>query len=357
MNIKTILFANDQDPAFYRIESVISSAVNSLTGRDDGEPASYTDIYSGLTDIASSLKTNDIIMIFADEKMYHDVKRYVCKAFKFEMVRNEAVLKKLSSLQNNERYAVHSLAPKNATPFPLADGLFPGFAIRSKHQCLFFIPFSQDRTFITMKKYVFPYIGKVYGIKTPNFNEFEIAYAAVVLEEQLENAGENIAVANTPFCKYIAHAGKKIEYFNDYISYAPYNEKNKDVSVRKNAAVKAAEYYEYRFGASVTEDENDMYGKWSATITIANEKSATIRNLSSIEDETHEDFMCTVVTEFFLMLAEVLENSPELSEEERKALKPSAAIHGWRIVLYVVLFAAAFFLTYMAASSGNSAPI
>ncbi len=358
MKIKSIVFTDENNPSYGKLEAVITASLTSLTGQDGQPPSAYSNVFSGLTEIAGALKTSNVIMIFADDKMYHEAKRNICRAFKFEMLHNELVLEKLRAMRNNERYMVHALLPKNATPFPLSDGLFPGFAIRSKSQCIFFLPFSEDRTFITMKKYVFPYIQRVYGARLPSFNEYETAYAAAVLEEQLYASGEHVAIANTSICKYIAHAAKRIEYFNDYISYAPYSdkdaEKGRDTSLRKLSAVKAARYYEYRFGASVIEDELDIYGHYNVTIIISNGKTATIRTLSSIADESHEDFMCTVVTEFFLMLAHELENAPELTKEDKKYLKPTSTIHGIRLFIYLVLFATSFFLTYVAISFSNS---
>ena len=314
MKIKSIVFTDENNPSYGKLEAVITASLTSLTGQDGQPPSAYSNVFSGLTEIAGALKTSNVIMIFADDKMYHEAKRNICRAFKFEMLHNELVLEKLRAMRNNERYMVHALLPKNATPFPLSDGLFPGFAIRSKSQCIFFLPFSEDRTFITMKKYVFPYIQRVYGARLPSFN--------------------------------------------DYISYAPYSdkdaEKGRDTSLRKLSAVKAARYYEYRFGASVIEDELDIYGHYNVTIIISNGKTATIRTLSSIADESHEDFMCTVVTEFFLMLAHELENAPELTKEDKKYLKPTSTIHGIRLFIYLVLFATSFFLTYVAISFSNS---
>ena len=354
MKIKTIVFGDENNQSYQKLETVITSSLASVTGNEPESPAVYGNVHSGLPEIASALKTSNIIMLFADEGLYHEAKRSICRAFKFEMIHSEPVLENLRSQRNSERYMMHALIPKNATPFPLSDGLFPGFAVRSKSQCIFFIPFSQDRTFITMKKYVFPYITQVYGAVLPSFNEYETEYAAAVLERQLELSGEQIAISNTPLCKYIAHAGKKIECFHDYISYAPYNEKNGDTSRGQLAAVKAAEYYECRFGASVIEDEPDMYGNYNATIVITNRKTAVIRNISSISDESHEDFMSTVVTEFFMMLARELAEAPELTEEEIKYLKPTSSIHGARLLLYLILFATTFFLTYVAVSFSNS---
>lgn len=355
MRIKSIVFGDYTDEAYPKLEAVITQSFSSITGTDDNQLSVYDSVRPGLSEIAAALKNNDIITVFTSEKLYHEAKRCVCGAFKFPMIHSEKVLQKLQKVPNSERYMMHALMPKNATPFVLSDGFFPGFAIRSKSQCLFFLPFSEDRTFITMKKFVFPYIRRVYGLNIPSFNEYEIAYAANILEEKLYGTDIQVAVANTSVCKYIAHAGKKIECFNDHISYAPYDAK-KSAESDIYAATDAAEYYECRFGASVTESEPDENGNFNAKICITNRKTSVIRTISSIKDETHEDFINTVITEFFLMLASEVEYAPEMTAEEIKALKPKSAIHGIRILLYVLLFAATFFFTYVAASF-SSAPI
>lgn len=354
MKIKTIIFGDVSTPSHLKLESVVSNAFSNMTGDESEYPSVYDSVQNGMSEIAGALRTNNMIVLMADEKMYHEAKRCICKAFKFQMIHSETVLSKLSKLKNSERYMLHALMPKNATVFPLSDGLFPGFAVRSKSQCIFFLPFSEDRTFITMKKYVFPYISRVYGATLPSFTEYETAYSASILERQLDGTDIQIAVANTPACKYIAHAGKKIECFNDHISYAPYDNKKAAKTGVEQSAVNSAEYYECRFGAAVIEGEKDEHGNYTATIVISNRKTATIRTLSSIADESHEDFMNTVINEFFIMLAHEILTAPALSAEELKCLKPTPAIHGIHIVIYILLFATTFFLTYVASAFSNS---
>lgn len=348
MRIKTIVFGDYTADYYSKAQAVITKSFEAITGREAECPAVYDSVGTGLPEIAAALKENDIIAIFASNELYHEAKRCICRAFKFEMIHSEPVLNILNAMPNSERYMLHALMPKSATPFVLSDGLFPGFAVRSRRQCLLFLPLSEDRTFITMKKFVFPYIQRVYGAMLPNFNEFETEYAAEILERQLIDTDIQIAVSNTPACKYIAHAGKKTECFNDHISYAPYEEKKASSSSPEYHAAAAAEYYECRFGACVKEGEKDRNGNYTATISISNRRTAKVRHISSVKDETHEDFMNTVITEFFLMLAQEISSAPEMTQEELKALKPSPAVHGVRIALYVLLFAASFFLTYVA---------
>ena len=350
MNIRSIIFADETTDSFSFTEAVITEAFASLTGNCANQTSVHGTVKNGMNDIAEALKSNNIIAIFAQDEFYHEAKQLICKAFKFEMIHSETVLEKLKTLGNSEKYMMHALIPGNATPFPLSDGLFPGFAVRSKNQCIFFLPFSQDRTFITMKKFVFPYISRVYNASLPSFNEYEIAYAARILEEKLLTTKTQIALSNTPVCKYVAHAGKKISCWSEMISYAPYEKNTKDHTANSLAAVLAAEYYECQFGAAITEGAKDESGCFTATISVSNRKTATIRNISSIPDENHDDFMNTVVTEFFLMLAQELEKTPVMTEEEMKHISPKPAIHGSHILLYIILFATTFFLTYVAAS-------
>ena len=350
MKIKTIIFSDANNASFPKLENVISNAFGSLTSEGNYSTSVYSTVQSGMPEIAGALRTNNIVVLFADERIYHEAKRSICKAFKFEMIHSVDVLDKLSKMEDHGRYMLHALMPSNATAFALSDGLFPGFAIRSKSQCIFFLPFSEDRSFITIKKYVFPYISRVYGSHLPSFSEHETAYAASILKEKLENAKVQIAIANTPFCKYIAHAFKNIDFFNEYISYAPYDVKKDKGSNGRISAISAAEYYECQFGVCVLEGEKDENGNFTVTINISNRKTAKIRTISSISDETHDDFMTTVVTELFLMLAEEISHTPIMTTEEIKHISPTPAIHGGRIALYIALFAAAFFLTYVSVS-------
>ena len=356
MKIKTIIFGDVSDSSHIKLESVVTHAFSDLSGKTMDFPSVYDNVTDGMREIASALKTSNMIVLLANEMLYHEAKRYICKAFKFEMIHNEKILRLLSRMQNNERYMMHALMPKNAIVFPLSDGLFSGFAIRSKNQCILFLPFSEDRTFLTIKKYVFPYISRVYGATLPSFNNYETAYSAAILENQLNTSNLQIAISNTPICKQIAKAGKKIECFNDHISFAPYDEKKADKKSVQQLAVEAAEYYECRFGAAILEGEKDDYGNYTATIVVSNRKTATIRSISSIPDESYEDFLNTIVNEFFIMLAYELRTAPIGSEDDsgEKALKPKPAVRGYHILLYIVLFATVFFATYVASSMSGS---
>ncbi|MBR5234551.1 MAG: hypothetical protein IKW03_10100 [Clostridia bacterium] len=351
MNIKSIIFADATNESFAFTQAVLSDAFSAVTGYDENTLISvFPTVQSGMKDIASALKSSSIIAIFADDNLYHEAKETICKAFRFEMIHSESVVEKLRQFENHERYLTHALIPGNATEFSLSDGLFPGFAVRSKSQCIFFLPFSQDRTFITMKKFVFPYISRFFGEVLPSFSEYETAYAAAILEDKLYETNAQVALANTPVCKYIALAGKKIDCWSDTISYAPYDKEDINRTAEGVAAIKAAEYYECQFGAAVTEGPKDDYGCFTATIIISNNKTATIRTLSSIPDEDHDDFMNTVVTEFFLMLANELESTPVAEEENEKYVSPRSVIHGSRIFLYIALLATTLFLSYVAVS-------
>ncbi len=350
MKISSIIFADETNDSFGFTQAVITEAFSSLTGNTENISSVYSDIGSGMKSIAEALKTSSIIAIFASEELYHEAKKNICHAFRFEMIHNEDVLSRHSSLQNPEKYMMHALMPGNATPFPLSDGLFPGFAIRSKNQCIFFLPFSQDRSFITMKKHVFPYISGFFNATLPSFGEYETSYAASILESKLKETNTQIAIANTPACKHIALAGKKISCWSEMISYAPYEKNAKGSDNEGFAAVQAGDYYDCQFGAAIVEGEKDAQNCFTATISVSNRKTATIRTISSIPDENHDDFMNTVVTEFFLMLAQEIENAPQEDENEPKYISPTPAVHGSHILLYIILIATTFFLTYVAAS-------
>ncbi len=351
MKIKSIIFADATNESFEFTRDVLADAFSAVTGYyEENTTSVHSTVRNGMKDIAAALKTSSIIAIFADDNLYHEAKKAICKAFRFEMIHSESIIDNLKQFENHERYLTHALIPGNATPFPLSDGLFPGFAVRSKSQCIFFLPFSQDRTFITMKKFVFPFISRFFGETLPSFSEYETAYAAGILENKLYETNAQVALANTPACRYIAHAGKKISCWSDTISYAPYEKDDNNHSAEGLAAIKAAEYYECQFGAAVTEGPKDDYGCFTATIIISNKKTATIRTLSSIPDEDHDDFMDTVVTEFFLMLANELENTPVITEEEVNYISPKPVIHGSRILLYIILLATVSFLSYVAVS-------
>ena len=353
MKIKTIIFGESSNPANVKLESVVCHAFSDLSGKTMEPPNTYDNLQQGMPEIASALKTSDMIVIFADQVLYHEAKRCICKAFKFEMIHHEKILKLLSRIQNSERYMLHALMPKNAIAFPLSDGLFSGFAIRSKKQCIFFLPYSEDRTFLTIKKYVFPYISRIYGATLPSFNEYETAYSAAIFKKHIEMSDIQIAVANTPFCKQLAKAGKKIECFNDHISFAPYDEEKSSKKSVQQIASEAAEYYECTYGAAVIECENDDCGNYTASIVISNRKTATIRTISSIPDENHDDFINTLICEFFLMLTYELKNSKSDNDnlKNEDVLKPKPAVRGYHILVYIVLLATVFFATYVAAST------
>ena len=53
------------------------------------------------------------------------------------------------------------------------------------------------------------------------------------------------------------------------------------------------------------------------------------------------------------MLAQEISETPAMTQKEIEHIRPTPAIHGAHIALYIILFATTFFLTYVAASFSN----
>ena len=316
MRVQQIAFTTASDADYERTVSVISDALVGLTNTAPELPLTFRSIPGGMLAIQEALPENDILLIMADEKMFNDAKIAICEAFSFDMIHSEAVMQHLRGLDDDEDYTYHTLMPTNSTPFPLNDGLYSGFAIHSKDQTILFIPLEMERSFPTMRKYVIPYIKRVYGVQLSRFADQEIRFTADILADQLARGDVRIAVATTEFSKHIAKAARMIDVWDDHVSYAPYD-RSKIGRAVDSAAVAARSQYAADYGVSVIELPSQEIG-FTVQIAVASKDKAMIRTISSIPDETHEDFMHTVTAELFLMLADVLADPATLDGPDGK---------------------------------------
>ena len=311
MRVQQIAFTTGRDPDYERVVSVISDALVGLTNTAPDAPLTFHTISGGMLAIREALPRNDILLILAEQSMFNDAKIAICEAFSFDMIHSEAVMQHLRGRGEEDDYTYHTLMPKNSTPFPLNDGLYSGFAIHSKDQTILFLPLEMERSFPTMRKFVIPYIRRIYGVQLTRFSDQEIRYAADRLEEELRKGDVRIAVSTTEFSKHIAKAAKMIGAWDEHVSYAPYDRVRVGRAV-DSAAVSARSQYGADYGVSVLEiPPQDLC--FTVQIAVASRDRAMIRTISSIPDETHEDFMHTVTAELFLMLASILADPATLA--------------------------------------------
>ena len=79
MKIKTIIFGDVSSPAQLKLESVVSEAFSDMTNSECESASVYSKVQDGMAEIASTLRKNNIIVLMADEKLYHEAKRNICK--------------------------------------------------------------------------------------------------------------------------------------------------------------------------------------------------------------------------------------------------------------------------------------
>ena len=316
MRVQQIAFTAGHDEDYDRVVSVISDSLVGLTNTAPEPPLTFHTISGGMLAIREALPLNDILLIFAEQSMFNDAKIAICEAFSFDMIHSEAVMQHLRGLGEEDDYTYHTLMPKNSTPFPLNDGLYSGFAIHSKDQTILYLPLEMERSFPTMRKYVIPYIKRIYGIQLNRFADQEIRYAADLLAEKMRGSNARIAVATTEFSKHIAKAARMIDVWDEHVSYAPYD-RTKIGRAVDSAAVSARSQYGADYGVSVLEiPPQDLC--FTVQIAVASRDKAMIRTISSIPDETHDDFMHTVTAELFLMLADILADPAVLDGPDGK---------------------------------------
>ena len=348
-----MLIYGDESADYSKRATIVRNAFTSISNTEVKYPNVYSRLSLGLKEIESAVKNSDMIVIFADDNIFLRAKEAICRSFSFQMTHSDAVLNniKASSLTTLSRDDIekHTAFPKNSTVFPLYNGLYSGFAIHSSKQCIMLLPFSDERLFPTMKKYVFPYIQRVYSIHPGNFYNHVIAYSASVLSNALKKTKSTISIANTPFCRYIAHSGKKVDDWNSYVNYAPYDKKHADRNTSELSANQARDNYNYDYGISVIESPKKSEGVFSYLITITNGKKATLRNISSLPDESRDDFIDYVVSELFLMTAEYITDPRNKIRKSSGKKKPKnqKMITGPMIILFILLFIIAFIATYI----------
>lgn len=362
MKIDIVPFLDSGLESYPAIASVLLNSLMTVSGEKISIPKSYETVKEGLPAIASALKECDVLFILTSLDKYHETKRDICQAFHFRVENSAEIRSRLSSQPDAQLLDIHSLMPVNSLPMPLSDGLFSAFLIRSKNQSIIFMPVSRDRTFLTMKLHVFPYLEQFYRCDCGSFSDFETDYAAAVFKNSAGDSDIRIAVSNTNVLKYIKKTRLCDDIIQSYTDSVPYVHENDITDFAGYARMKAegaAEFLEYPFGAALIEDNDSVNGDYRVYIAVVNESESAVKCVSSLPDEAYDDFIHTVMSEFLLMMAQMVSVSDErrrivkhdiddgYDEEESGELR--SVIGGWKPYLYALLIAAACGLTYYAA--------
>ena len=316
MKVSIIAFGSNEAPGMAKTESVIGYAVRAALDREFNDFEWYEKVRDGMPAIGRAVETSDAIIIMASDELYYEAKRSVAAAFRFDLVQNKPIADRILNRPGGGNYLMQAKLPENSTPFCLDDGIFPGFAIRSTEQCIIFISLSQERTLITFNRFVFPYIEKTTGIRTGRFSEHEAQWGIGVFAGTWAQQKSRVAIASTPFVKYISHAGKNVSGFDEFTAFAPYEAKKSDTGTDNLSADQARDYYSMPYGLSIVEGAPSEEGLKTEVITVAIGLNAHVRTISQTADENEDDFSNYVVMEAFLMLNDlVLTNY--VSQEER----------------------------------------
>lgn len=368
MKIDIVSFSDTGLEAYPAIASVLLNSLMTVSGENIAIPKSYPTVKEGLPAIASALKSCDVLFILTSLDKYHETKRDICQAFHFRVENSAEIRSRLSTQPDSRLLDIHSLMPVNSLPMPLSDGMFSAFLIRSKNQSIIFMPVSRDRTFLTMKLHVFPYLEQFYRCNCGKFSDFETDYAANVFKNAAGDSDIRIAISNTNVLKYIKKTRMCDDIIQGYTDAVPYVHENDITDFSDYARMKAegaAEFLEYPFGAALIEDNDSINGDYRVYIAVVNETQSAVKCVSSLPDEEYDDFIHTVMSEFLIMMAQMIGTS----DERRRIVKrdndgedyPSesdgelrSVIGGWKPYLYAFLIAAACGLTYYAAKLAES---
>lgn len=302
MKTSIIAFGSPDTPGFAKTEAVIDYAVRSALDVEFSGFEWFGKVRDGMPAIGAAVEKSDTIIILVCDALYYEAKRSVAAAFKFNLVQNKAIADKILNRPGGGNYLMQARLPENSTPFCLDDGVFPGFAIRSPEQCIMFITLSEDRTLPTFNRFVFPYIEKVFGVRTGRFSEYEASWGIGVFAQTAQTQETGVAIASTPFVRYISHAGKLISGFDGIVAFAPYEPKKTDTNTGNLSADKARDYYNMPYGMSVVEGAPSPDGMPTMVITVAAGLQANVRTIARTADETEDDFCNYVVMEAFLLL-------------------------------------------------------
>ena len=103
------------------------------------------------------------------------------------------------------------------------------------------------------------------------------------------------------------------------------------------------------------------FSDYRVYIAVVNETESAVKCVSSLPDETYDDFIHTVMSEFLIMMSQMISTSDSrraypdtqyAGDEEDPELR--SVIKGWKPYLYALLVAAACGLTYYAVKLAQS---
>lgn len=341
-------FGARPEAAYPKIISVLLNSLMSVTGEQLTLPETFANVKDGLQSVAQAFRAGGLIFLMPDCEEYMSVRHDIYRALHLETQLDKNIASRIS----DTRLLDYAILPKGCETYALSDGLYPSFIIKSKNQSIIFMPMCDDRTFLTMKNLVFPFISEAYGLKCGNFLDYETDYAAVIFKNSVAPKGLKVAVSNTPVIKYLKQHGICTSVINDYMEIVPYFQESSVSDFREYiqmTAVGASEFLEMPLGGAAIEApaDNTNQGNHLVHLAVVNEETATIKTISSIDDESYDDFMHTVATEFLLMLAHLAdETAPETTETAIRKITPTPVIGRWKPLLYLLLVAAACALSY-----------
>ena len=282
-----------------------------------------------LEELSNALESDHMIVLGSEPILYNAFKTFVCKSFQLKCRPNKTILKRISELHPElDEATINAQAqiPTNATPLLSEDGIYSGFAVKSKRQLLIVLPLDDKRVDYIINRGIQPYVRANMDMsvliadplkdidegKAIQPKKNGALYDVQLIKATVKKLGERrltVAVANTKTVDFLGNISTTSVDLSKTIFISPYISEKGDLSGREyavNLAKGALVNSSNSVGASITKvfsaPGDDGTPQLFMYVCVADMENANVAKLIAEDGETPPQLIYKAIEELFKML-------------------------------------------------------
>ena len=283
-----------------------------------------------IKELTDAVSTTYMVVLATEPALFNAFKNFISKSFNFKLKPNKTILKAINEKHpelSEEAKIAQSLIPSIATPILSQDGVYSGFAVKTKKQLLFVLPLDDNRIDGIINRSMQPYIranmdmsvlvsDPVENVEPVKDDLKKPAKGALynvknikATVKKLATNGLTVAVANTKTVDFLGNISTTSVDLSKTVFISPYYVEKGDLSGREYAcelAKGALLNSNNSVGAAITKvfSSQDEDGKIELFmyICIADTENANVAKLVAEDGETPPQLIYKAIDEMFKML-------------------------------------------------------
>ena len=285
-----------------------------------------------IKEMTAAVSDDYMIVLGTEPALFNAFKNFIGRSFNFKMKPNKVILKRIQEKHpelDGEAVITQSLIPSSASPLLSQDGVYSGFAVKTKKQILIVLPLDDNRIDNIINRSLQPYIRANMNMSVLVADPLEnvnpdkekpvtrhasngALYNVQLIKSTIKKLAANgltVAVANTKTVDFLGNISTTSVDLSKVVFISPYFSEKGDLSGREDAvdlAKGALINSSNSVGASITKvfsapnetgaPEMFMY------VCIADKQNANVAKLVAEEGETPPQLIYKAIDELFKML-------------------------------------------------------